>query len=152
MVQVEADSDAERSFLDAGWGELGRGEAAFQIASVSHVLRTLRSNVEVHLEEDGPRVLALVGGDTATEATASGRAALDRDWLGLHALSVQADHRRQGLGKAVMAALLVWGAQQGARTAWLQVETDNEPALALYESLGFVTHHVCRYLTPPDAA
>jgi len=29
------------------------------------------------------------------------------------------------------------------------VETDNQPALALYESLGLQVHHGCRYLAAP---
>ncbi len=48
----------------------------------------------------------------------------------------------------MIAALLEWGAERGATTAWLHVEVDNEPGLALYEGLGFATHHTCRYLTP----
>jgi ribosomal protein S18 acetylase RimI-like enzyme len=48
-----------------------------------------------------------------------------------------------------MAALLEWGAERGATTAYLQVLGDNAPALALYERLGFVTHHAYRYLASP---
>ena len=47
-----------------------------------------------------------------------------------------------------MAALLAWAAELGATTAYLQVLGDNEPALALYEGLGFTTHHAYAYLTP----
>ena len=47
---------------------------------------------------------------------------------------------------AVMAALLDWGASRGATTAYLQVLSDNAPALALYDRLGFETHHAYRYL------
>jgi ribosomal protein S18 acetylase RimI-like enzyme len=47
-----------------------------------------------------------------------------------------------------MAALLDWGAERGARTLWLHVETDNEPAITLYESMGLDVHHACRYLSP----
>jgi predicted GNAT family acetyltransferase len=46
----------------------------------------------------------------------------------------------------VVAELLDWAASQGARTAMLQVETDNPGAGRLYERLGFVTHHTYRYL------
>ena len=91
---------------------------------------------------DGDRVLAEIDG------VASGRASLDGDWLGLHGLTVDPAHRRRGRGTAVVAALLEWGAERGATTAWLHVEVDNEPGLALYEGLGFRTHHTCRYLAP----
>jgi ribosomal protein S18 acetylase RimI-like enzyme len=48
-----------------------------------------------------------------------------------------------------MAELLEWGAERGATTVWLQVETDNQPALALYAGLGFRVHHTNRYLQAP---
>ncbi len=47
-----------------------------------------------------------------------------------------------------MDALLEWGAEQGARTAYLQVLADNEPAMRLYERLGFNEHHRYHYITP----
>jgi len=58
-------------------------------------------------------------------------------------------HRRQGLATAVMAELVEWGAEQGATTLWLHVETGNDPAIALYETLGLAEHHACRYLVSP---
>ena len=36
-----------------------------------------------------------------------------------------------------MQALLAWGQRHGAYTAYLQVMCNNEPALRLYEKLGF---------------
>jgi ribosomal protein S18 acetylase RimI-like enzyme len=47
-----------------------------------------------------------------------------------------------------MAALLEWGAERGATTAYLQVLGHNAPALALYAGMGFTTHHAYAYLTP----
>nr|WP_282565628.1 GNAT family N-acetyltransferase [Paradevosia shaoguanensis] len=47
------------------------------------------------------------------------------------------DQRRQGMGNAVVAALMHWAAGEGAEAACLQVVTDNLPARALYERLGF---------------
>jgi ribosomal protein S18 acetylase RimI-like enzyme len=53
-----------------------------------------------------------------------------------------------------MDALLEWGAEQGATTAYLQVLGDNARAFALYEGRGFTTHHLYRYhaarLAPPS--
>ena len=85
---------------------------------------------------------------TVATEHASGSAVLDGDWLCLHGLSVDPEHRRRGLATAVLAELVEWGAERGARTAWLHVETDNAPALALYERLGFSEHHAVRYLVP----
>ena len=48
-----------------------------------------------------------------------------------------------------MAALLEWGAERGATTAYLQVLGHNAPALALYDAMGFTTHHAYAL---PDAA
>ena len=87
-------------------------------------------------------VTARIGDD------AQGVAAYDRDWVGFRSIEVGPEQRRQGLGLAVMAALLEWGAEQGATTAYLQVLGDNAAALELYAGMGFTTHHAYRYLTP----
>ena len=73
--------------------------------------------------------------DRATAA--SGVAAYADDWVGFRGIEVDPAHRRRGLALAVMAALLEWGAERGATTAYLQVLGDNAPAIALYERLGF---------------
>lgn len=70
------------------------------------------------------------------------------DWAGISNLWVDPSHRRQGLGVLVIGALLGWAAERGATTAYLQTRGDNSGALALYERLGFVTHHSYRYLRP----
>ena len=89
------------------------------------------------------------------EVIAKGRAACgDRagdDWVGVTNVWVSSAHRRKGLALTVMGALLEWGAERGATTAYLQTRADNPGALALYDRLGFATHHTYRYLTaPPD--
>jgi ribosomal protein S18 acetylase RimI-like enzyme len=48
-----------------------------------------------------------------------------------------------------MGELVEWAAERGASTTYLQTRGDNPAALALYDRLGFVTHHTYRYLTPP---
>ena len=68
-----------------------------------------------------------------------GDAALDGSWLGVHGMVTDPSYRRQGLARRVLAALAEWGAEQGATTLWLHVETDNVPAIALYEGLGLRT-------------
>ncbi len=55
----------------------------------------------------------------------------------------------EGLSSAILAHLLEDAAATGALTAYLQVRADNAGALALYDSLGFSTHHAYRYLAAP---
>lgn len=151
MAQVEAGSEVERAFRAAGWVALDRGEASFRAAPLARLHRLLAprqaQGADAELVEASPgRVQATVL--DAGQRVATGVAVLDGDWLAIHGLAVDASHRRRGLATAVMAALVEWGAEQGARTVWLHVETDNMPALALYDRLGFTEHHVVRYLVP----
>jgi N-acetylglutamate synthase len=139
MVQVEVGSDADRWFADTGWEVVPGGDSLFLLGSISRAQRLVRPG-DATLQTDGPRAHA------AIPDQAFAKASIDGDWLGVHDLFVEPELRRRGLARAVMAALLEWGAEQGATTLWLHVETDNAPAIALYESLGLSTHHACRYL------
>lgn len=75
-----------------------------------------------------------------------------RHWIGLSCLAVAAPHRRHGLGTLVCAELINWGYKRGATHAYVQVEVNNDAALAMYREMGFVDHHTYRYAAPdPDA-
>jgi predicted GNAT family acetyltransferase len=80
---------------------------------------------------------------------AIGRGAVDDQWLGITAVEVVADRRRRGLATAIVAALCRHGRAVGASHCYLQVSSDNPPAVALYEFLGFWRHHDYRYRTEP---
>ncbi|MHC5703734.1 N-acetyltransferase [Streptomyces sp. PKU-MA01144] len=98
-----------------------------------HVLKVLGS---------GPSVwFATIPGDADIPA-AIGRCVVDGRWAGFMAVEVDPAQRRQGLAKAVMAALARRALDEGASAAWLQVESDNDGALALYEGMGFAVHHL----------
>lgn len=162
MVQVECGATLEAMFLGAGWVPLGRGDASFLAAPLSRLHRLLRGmsgsrggrvdGLTPSLVTASPTRSRVEVVDERGTRIAAGSGVLDRDWLGVHGLSVDAAHRRRGLATAVMAELVEWGAEQGARTVWLHVETDNAPALALYERLGFTEHHAVRYLVPGPSA
>ncbi len=55
----------------------------------------------------------------------------------LNQIATDPEHRREGLGTAVVRTLLAASQVQGAERALLEVETDNPAALALYRKLGF---------------
>jgi GNAT superfamily N-acetyltransferase len=104
---------------------------------------------------EGPDEVAFVtvaapgSASAAQDVVAKGRVACDGDWAGITDVWVSPDHRRQGLGLVVLDAMLEWSAERGATTAYLQTRGDNAPALAVYERLGFRTHHSYRYLAAP---
>jgi GNAT superfamily N-acetyltransferase len=150
MAQVELDSEHDAALTQLGWTPVPGGDSHFLTASVAHALRGTSDPGEVEIVEDLPRLRA----ELTIDGTEVGRvsAALNRDWLGVHGLVVEESHRRSGLGTALMAGVLEWGAEHGASTVWLHVETDNHPALTLYGGLGFRVHHSCRYLAPPTLA
>lgn len=146
IAAVLPDSAEDELFRSHGWvAESHDADTHFQVAGMAQVRRGLRGARPPEgatLEEDGDLAVLRVGD------RARGVAAYDRDWVGFRGIEVAPEHRRQGLGLAVLAALLEWGAERGATTAYLQVLGDNAAALGLYEGLGFTTHHAYRYLAP----
>lgn len=150
IAAVLPDSAEEAQFRGHGWvAESGDADTLFQISGVAAARRVVARLAPLaprppEYEEAGDLVTVRIGG------RASGVAAYADDWVGFRGIHVDPEHRRQGLALAVMAALLEWGAERGATTAYLQVLGENAPALALYERLGFTTHHAYRYLAPPS--
>jgi putative acetyltransferase len=54
-------------------------------------------------------------------------------------IAVHEGHQRQGVGRALMNSLLRWArSNPRVEKVELQVRSSNEPAIALYRSLGFV--------------
>jgi len=90
------------------------------------------------IERAGGRALpALLWDGQPRRLRACGLAVLDDDLLGLFDLVVDADRRRKGYGEQLVRGLAAWGEAGGARRVYLQVTEDNEPALGLYDKLGF---------------
>ena len=91
--------------------------------------------------------------DDAGQVLAIARVAINAGWAGITAVEVDESARRRGLGSHVMRELVAWAGRQGARHAYLQVASDNAPALGLYGRMGFDTHHHYHYrLAPSDGA
>jgi ribosomal protein S18 acetylase RimI-like enzyme len=68
---------------------------------------------------------------------AVGMGVMDGDYLGIYNLVTAEDFRRRGIGTELLLHLLDWGIDNAATTAYLQVMLNNEPALKMYERLGF---------------
>ncbi len=55
----------------------------------------------------------------------------------IHTIGVDPAYQRHGIGRAMMDRLLAW--TEPDSVVFLEVRTDNEPAITLYRGLGFVT-------------
>ena len=71
------------------------------------------------------------------ELAGVGFGVVEGKWLGLFNIAVHPSMRGRGVALAVNISLAKWGHQRGARSAYLQVESENIPALKLYSKLGF---------------
>jgi len=81
-------------------------------------------------------------------AVGFGLAVLERGAVGLYDIAVASEHRGSGRGRALVEALLHWGAGAGAVSAYLQVRVQNVAALRLYEGLGFRPAYGYHYRVP----
>ena len=86
------------------------------------------------------------------EVLAIARLSAVAGWAGLTAVEVHPGHRRRGLGRAITAMACRVAEQRGIPRVFLQVETDNAPAQALYKRLGFRYSHRYHYRVAPSAS
>lgn len=82
----------------------------------------------------------------ANQVVATARIAITEKWASITRVYVQASVRGQGLGKAIVAAALQESIKQGATKAVLQVESQNDVAISIYEAAGFNFHHEYTYV------
>jgi ribosomal protein S18 acetylase RimI-like enzyme len=64
---------------------------------------------------------------------------VDDHWLHSVGIGTHPHHRRKGLGKSVVSALVEHIAAEGGAALWV-CEADNVPSLGLASSLGFIVH------------
>jgi ribosomal protein S18 acetylase RimI-like enzyme len=107
------------------------------------------SEVALKVLSSGPSVwFAQVPGSGGVPA-AIGRCVVDGRWASFAAVEVDPERRRRGLATEVMAALARRALDEGASAAWLQVESDNAGARALYAGMGFAAHHAYHHYREP---
>ncbi|NEB05652.1 GNAT family N-acetyltransferase [Streptomyces sp. SID13726] len=108
------------------------------------------SEVALRVLGSGPSVwFATVPSETGGAPAAIGRCVVDGRWAGFAAVEVDPSLRRRGLASTVMAALARRALDEGASAAWLQVESDNSGARALYDGMGFTAHHAYHHYREP---
>ncbi len=107
------------------------GIAAAQGVAPSH--RPIHDRIVQAIALPTAFATALFDGKTAGFGLGVG----ERGAVGLFDIVVRPEFRGRGLGRALTRALMAWGRDGGAETAYLQVFDANRAARGLYESLGF---------------
>ncbi|MFT8592809.1 MAG: ribosomal protein S18-alanine N-acetyltransferase [Bifidobacterium sp.] len=74
----------------------------------------------------------------------------DGDDAELMTIGVDAPYQRQGIGSAILEALLTQAATQGARRMLLEVRVDNDAAISMYEAFGFARIGLRRRYYQPE--
>jgi len=93
--------------------------------------------------------LAQRGGETL----ACGQCVVERDIVGLYDVFTAPAARGQGIARELCRALLMRARAEGARSAYLQVNADNDAARTAYRRLGFADVYAYHYRTrDPEAA
>jgi GNAT superfamily N-acetyltransferase len=82
---------------------------------------------------------------------ACGQYAIESELVGLYDVFTAPAARGQGLSRRLCARLLAQAREQGARTAYLQVDADNHAARAVYRRLGFADGYAYHYRALPSA-
>jgi GNAT superfamily N-acetyltransferase len=80
---------------------------------------------------------------------AVGLGVVDGDWLGVFSMLTLPEHRRRGLGTAVLGALAGAARARGVGHLYLQVELENDGARALYRRAGLAEAYRYHYRRPP---
>ena len=78
------------------------------------------------------------------------RLSLADGWAGITAVEVDPAVRRAGLGTTLTGAVCAEAARRGVSRVFLQVETSNTAAIALYERCGFRYSHRYHYRVAPS--
>lgn len=106
---------------------------------LSEIIGAIRAEVGLFvLEDEGEPVSSLI-------------CVQDGELAGLFEIGTAATRRGKGYARRTILSALKWAKLRGAHQAWLQVGADNEPALALYRSLGFQEVYNYHYRQPPES-
>jgi ribosomal protein S18 acetylase RimI-like enzyme len=170
LVQIAPDRD--RADLDeqlARWGWTSDGPTDVLVADADTALaRTRPGDVEVrsradaawvdawtacegrpdareHADEVLARIEPATGFAIAGDGEGVGLAVCERGWAGLFCVATAPEARGLGVARTVVHALAGWATRRGAQRIYLQVESDNAPAQALYASTGFARSHGYHY-------
>lgn len=117
------------------------------VAAVATLRGSTPAQQAAHLERLALSPLALqpLVARVDGEPVACGQIACDDDIAAIYDMVTAAGWQGRGLASALVDALLAHARSRGARLAFLQVNDDNAPALAVYRKFGFATAYRYHY-------
>ncbi|MFC7193479.1 GNAT family N-acetyltransferase [Halosimplex aquaticum] len=132
-IRIEDSGVDDFGALVEMYGEFDPADRAQGIPPVKE--EAIREWLDTLLSEESINVVAVHDGAPV------GHAILvpDREEAFELAVFVLGDYQSAGIGTKLLQALLGHGQAEGVEHVWLTVERWNEPAIALYEKLGFET-------------
>ena len=80
---------------------------------------------------------------------AAGTVVLEDGLAGVFSMATAPAVRRRGVATALLGRLLAWAWERNAAHAYLQVDAQNAPALAVYRKFGFATAYTYHYRGRP---
>jgi GNAT superfamily N-acetyltransferase len=152
-IEVRPVRAADASALAAHWIEAGEEYAridpsAFRVPDKVGLIERLERSIARERGDDEVWLVAELDGEVG--GTASGRVVRPAEDAGfelvrnagrarlvVEALIVGAEHRRRGVGRALMAAVESWGRWRGAKVALLDTYARSPMSVPFYETLGY---------------
>jgi GNAT superfamily N-acetyltransferase len=86
------------------------------------------------------------------KAVAVGTAMLEDRLAGIFSMATAPEAQGRGIAGALLSRLLIWAWEHGATHAYLQVDSNNRPALAVYRKFDFATAYTYHYCGRPGEA
>ena len=121
--------------------------AAIAIRSLDPSLRPGLSEVISSIEPDAGLFVLEVEGEPVSTAIC----VRDGNLAGLFEVATDSRRRGEGHARRLLLSALKWARSHGAGEAWLQVEADNDAAIGLYRSMGFIELYRYHYRQPAEA-
>jgi ribosomal protein S18 acetylase RimI-like enzyme len=122
---------------DDGWTSVYMGPEFDPVDAAHRVAALSRSPVVVYAtlsDAQGP--------------AAAGTASFSQGWAGIHGMRTAQRCRGKGMAGAILKALATQAQSRGLERVFLQVDTNNSAALALYQKAGFQTEWTYHYWRP----
>jgi RimJ/RimL family protein N-acetyltransferase len=141
VTATHEDAEELRSFASKLFGEHLPGIFRRPVPTLEQEHEFIQSRIE---PANSTLLVARLGGDVVGLLDFVGGSLAEETHAGTFGVSVDREHRGQGVGTALIEGLLAWAPEHGIRRIQAWAWANNPGSIALYERLGFVREGTCR--------